>query len=58
MHPRIGELTHASRAVPRSLQALVSGDVSAAEFEELGLAHSLCEHIKGDFHGSHGTLQI
>lgn len=43
----MGELTHASQAVPQSLQALVSGDVTAAGFEESGLAHSLCEHLKG-----------
>ena len=44
----MGELTHASKAVPESLRAVVSGDVSAAEFAELGLAETLSEHLKGD----------
>ena len=48
VHPKAGELTHASEVVPEALKAVVLGDATASTFAELGLAASLSDYLEGD----------
>ena len=47
MHPKAGELTHASEVVPEALKAVVLGNATASTFAELGLAASLSDYLEG-----------